>query len=51
MFDEVIVARAVKFVVTAFQGDYACLRVELYGARCGKLYLVHNDLYTSWIIK
>ena len=36
MFDEVIVARAVKIIVTSFQGDYACLRVELYGSPCGK---------------
>lgn len=36
MFDKVIVASAVKFVVISFQGEYACLRVELYGSPCGK---------------
>ncbi len=42
MFDEVIVARAVQFVVTSFIGDYACLRVELFGGPCSKCSHVHN---------
>ena len=33
-FDTLIVARAIKFVITSFEGDYACLRVELFGAPC-----------------